>query len=72
MEMLKRYPRKPQARWDKRYLITVSTHLTRSQWERLKYHCACDGIAVYALVREYLLRYIHTKDAQEWRDAQNR
>lgn len=72
MEVFKRYPREPQARWDKRHLVTVSTHLTKLQWERLRYHCACDGVTVYALVREYLLRYISDRDAREWRDAQNK
>ena len=64
-DIFKRYPRKAQAKWDKRRLITVSTHLTRKQWERLKYHCACDGKPAYALVRDYLLKYIHDRDGMQ-------
>ena len=54
--------RKPQAKWDKRHLVTVSTHLTRAQWRRLQRCVAREHTTIYRLVREFLLRFI---DASE-------
>lgn len=58
-----RDPRRAQAKWDKRHLVTVSTHLTRRQWEALRRICARNHVTVYAIVREFLLQYIRAHDA---------
>ena len=50
--------RGPQAKWDRRHLVTVSTHLTRKQYAQLRRCLAYDQIRVYRLVRKFLLDYI--------------
>ncbi|MBQ6116399.1 MAG: hypothetical protein IJL08_03640 [Oscillospiraceae bacterium] len=57
--------RKPQAKWDRRHLITISTHLTREQHRRLKRCCARQHVTVYRLVREFLLAFIAEWDGAE-------
>lgn len=51
-------PRRAQAKWDRRHLITVSTHLTRKQRDSLCKICNRQHVTVYALVRDFLLDYI--------------
>ena len=52
------FVRTAQAKWDRRHLITVSTHLTRAQYARLRRCVAYDGTRIYRLVRRFLLNYI--------------
>lgn len=59
-----KFLRSRQGRWDKRYLVTVSTHLTRREYEILQGCCAALGTKPYAIIRDYLREYI--------RQAQNR
>jgi|GEM_PF-3132614 len=51
-------PRRAQAKWDRRHMVTVSTHLTRRQWQTLRKVCERNHVTVYALVRDFLLAYI--------------
>lgn len=67
-----KFLRTAQAKWDKRHLLTVSTHLTRSQYDRLRYYTALNGVKPYAIVRDFLLRYIRQQEAQEWEQSQKR
>ena len=49
-----RYERERQAKWDRRNLRTVSTHLTVKEARALKEFCQRRGISQYALVRRLL------------------
>lgn len=49
-----RYERERQAKWDRRNLRTVSTHLTVKEARELKEFCQRRGISPYALVRRLL------------------
>ena len=49
-----RYERERQAKWDRRNLRTVSTHLTVKEARELKEFCQRRGISQYALVRRLL------------------
>lgn len=60
------FPRKRQSLWDKRHLITVSTHLTARQYELLRAACRANNTTPYAIVRDFLFGYI---DAAEQRIA---
>lgn len=51
-----------QAKWDKRNLRTVSTHLTVNEAFELKRICRLAGIRPYRLLRRYLLRIIENGD----------
>lgn len=52
-----------QARWDRRNLRTVSTHLTVQEAEKLKRICREAGIARYHLIRWFLLSLIRKPEA---------
>ena len=63
--------RKPQAKWDKRHLITVSTHLTRKQYDRLKRCAARDSVKVYRLIHDFLILYIRDRERAEIAELQS-
>lgn len=69
---MEHFKRKAQAKWDRRHLFTVSTHLTTQQHDRLRHACACKGTIPYRLVRDFLLSYIRSVEAEEWQQAQRR
>lgn len=41
--------------WDKRYLITVSTHLLREDKDALMKYCRAHNTTPYHLIRSYLM-----------------
>lgn len=53
-----KFQRARQARWDRRRLVTVGTHLTREQHELLRLACEVNHTTPYHIVRAYLLEYI--------------
>lgn len=57
-----KFRRVAQARWDARFLRTVSTHLTARQHRRLMRIAAHRGERVYQVVREFLLAYMDEWD----------
>lgn len=57
--------RKPQAKWDRRHLVTVSTHLTTAQYKRLKHCAARDGIKVYRLLWIFLQDYMAFSEGED-------
>lgn len=57
--------RKPQAKWDKHHLFTVSTHLTTKQYERLKRCAARDGVKVYRLLWLFLQDYMAFSEGEQ-------
>ena len=60
------FERKRQSRWDRRHLVTVSTHLTDREHDLLRAACRADNTTPYAIVRDFLYAYI---DAAEDRIA---
>lgn len=58
------YERQRQSRWDRRHLVTVSTHLTARQHEILTAACRAEGTTPYRIVRDFLQEYV---DAAERR-----
>lgn len=60
--------RHKQALWDKRHLITVSTHLTTAQYDLLRAACRADATTPYRIVRNFLLNYIEAADERLSRD----
>ena len=57
--------RKPQAKWDKHHLMTVSTHLTRKQYDRLKRCATRDGVKVYRLLWFFLQDYMAYSEGEQ-------
>ena len=53
-----KFLRKRQAKWDKRHLMTVSTHLNVEEYARLQAVCEVTRERPYRIMREYLLQYI--------------
>ncbi|WP_294855810.1 hypothetical protein [uncultured Oscillibacter sp.] len=47
-------PPKRQLKWDKKHLRTVSTKVTRREYEALKAVCAARCTTVYAVMQELL------------------
>lgn len=64
-----KFMRDRQGRWDKRYLVTVSTHLTRREYDVLMGVCAALGTKPYAIVRDYLREYCRQAQNRLERDA---
>ena len=56
-----KYRRPRQAKWDKRHLVTVSTHLTEEQYQNLRALCVLNHDKPYFIVRRALLTYIDQK-----------
>ena len=52
-----KYKRGRQARWDRRNLVTVSTHVSREQAARFRKACAIAGATPYHVLREFIMSY---------------
>ena len=52
------YMRERQSRWDRRHLVTVSTHLNDRDYDLLRAACRADCTTPYKLVRDFLQGYI--------------
>lgn len=63
------YRRERQARWDRRHLVTVSTHLTEGEYWELRALCAAEGRKPYELLRTYLLAYMAARRAAVGRES---
>ena len=59
-----KFLRQRQAKWDKRHLMTVSTHLTMEEYARLQAVCAVTRERPYRILREFLLQYIEGEERQ--------
>ena len=59
-----KFLRQRQAKWDKRHLMTVSTHLTMEEYARLQAVCAVTRERPYRILREHLLKYIEGVERQ--------
>ena len=65
-----RFERTRQSHWDKRYLVTVSTHLTRQQYDIVKAVCQARGTKPYRLMRDCLLEYAKQGgNAMDWENV---
>ena len=53
-----KFLRQRQAKWDKRHLMTVGTHLTMEEYARLQAVCAVTRERPYHLMRTFLLNHI--------------
>ena len=52
------YMRERQSKWDRRHLVTVSTHLNDRDYDLLKAACRADCTTPYKLVRDFLQGYM--------------
>ena len=52
------YMRERQSKWDRRHLVTVSTHLNDRDYDLLRAACRADCTTPYKLVRDFLQDYI--------------
>ena len=52
------YMRERQSKWDRRHLVTVSTHLNDRDYDLLRAACRADYTTPYKLVRDFLQGYI--------------
>ena len=52
------YMRERQSKWDRRHLVTVSTHLNDRDYDLLKAACRADCTTPYKLVRDFQHGYI--------------
>lgn len=52
------YMRERQSKWDRRHLVTVSTHLNDREYDLLRAACRADCTTPYKLVRDFLQGYI--------------
>lgn len=55
-----KFARSSQSKWDRRNLVTVSTHLTRIEYEALRIVCNLQSITPYRLLHSYLKNYIRS------------
>ena len=63
----RKFPRPRQAKWDRRHLVTVGTHLTQEQYDLLRAACEANHTTPYYIVRGYLLEYINaTRRRLRW------
>lgn len=53
-----KFRRERQAKWDRRHLVTVSTHLTEAQYLTLRAICTIKRITPYEICRKALLDFI--------------
>ena len=60
----RKFERSRQARWDRRYLKTVSCHLTTRQYDTLRIICEAEGTTPYKVIQDYLRHYIRSADAR--------
>ena len=53
-----KFRRPRQAKWDRRHLVTVSTHLTEAQYNILRAVCTIKRVTPYEICRKALLDFI--------------
>ena len=52
-----KYQRGRQERWDRRNLMTVSTHVSREQAAKFRKACETAGATPYHVLREFVMSY---------------
>lgn len=59
---MEKFERKRQSNWDKRNLVTVGTHLTKTEYHALKDICTSKGKNVYRLIQDFLRAYVKANE----------
>lgn len=63
--MGKKYERSKQAKWDRRHLCTVGTHVDPVTKDEFRWYCRKAGVTPYGILRKFIYNWVEQMRLRE-------